>query len=142
VPKNKETQPLAAEVWRILFDFIVATRDQRVRALARYALTPNDSRALFALDAEGRTMRSLAEEWECDASNATFIVDRLEARGLVKRRSLERDRRVKLVALTARGTRTRLALAEEMYRPPPELTALGQRDLERLLAAVQKLSPR
>ena len=142
MPKSKAVQPLAAEVWRILFDFIVATRDQRVRALARYALTPNDSRALFALTKEGRTMRSLAQEWECDASNATFIVDRLEARGLVRRSSFDRDRRVKLVALTARGTRTRLALAEELYRPPPELTALGRRDLETLLAAVQKLSAR
>ena len=142
MPKTKEVEPLAAEVWRILFDFIVATRDQRIRALARYALTPNDSRALFALDAEGRTMRSLAQEWECDASNATFIVDRLEARGLVRRRSSEQDRRVKLVVLTARGTKTRLAVAEEMYRPPPELTALGRRDLETLLGAVQKLPAR
>ena len=46
------------------------------------------------------SMRVLADEWTCDASNATFIVDRLEERGLAERRSVPEDRRLKLVVLT------------------------------------------
>ena len=44
-------------------------------------------------------MSSLAELLVCDASNITGIADRLEARGLVERRSVGADRRVKTLAL-------------------------------------------
>src|ERR1700716_3641376 len=95
---------LATEAWKRLFRFFMKTRSQRDRLLARLGLTPNDVRALTELDVSaGRTMRSLAEEWGCDASNATWIVDRLEKRGLVERRSKAGDRRVKLVVLSVAG---------------------------------------
>jgi DNA-binding MarR family transcriptional regulator len=48
-------------------------------------------------------MRALAREWRCDASTATWIVDRLEGKGLAERRAHATDRRVKLVVLTPRG---------------------------------------
>lgn len=135
---NKET--LAAEIWRGIFDFFMATRSQRDKALERHGLTPNDARALYYLDRrEAKTMRSLAEAWGCDPSNATFMVDRLERNGLAERRPLAGDRRVKLVVLTARGARTKASLVAEMYRPPPELVALKQGDLEALRDAVAKL---
>jgi DNA-binding MarR family transcriptional regulator len=137
--KSAGKTALAAEVWRRLFDFIISTSAQRGEVLARHGLTPNDSRALFALVSNGRTMQSLAKEWACDPSNATFIVDRLEERGLAERRALDGDRRVKLVALTPRGEKTRAALRRELYRPPPELLALDRADLEALLTAAAKL---
>jgi DNA-binding MarR family transcriptional regulator len=40
-------------------------------------------------------MSQLADEWLCDASNATWIVDRLEERGLAERETTPTDRRVK-----------------------------------------------
>lgn len=43
----------------------------------------------------GRSMSQLADEWLCDASNATWIVDRLEERGLAERETTPTDRRVK-----------------------------------------------
>jgi DNA-binding MarR family transcriptional regulator len=64
-------------------------------------------------------MRSLADEWECDASNATWIVDRLERSGLAERRTVARDRRVKLVVLTPKGAETKRELMEEFHSPPP-----------------------
>src|SRR5262245_56379211 len=130
---------LATEVWRRLFDFIINTNVHRAQVLGRYGLTPNDSRALFALDSKGRTMRSLAKEWRCDPSNTTFIVDRLEERRLAERRSLDGDRRVKLVALTPLGVKTRAALTNDLYQPPPELLTLERADLEALLSATAKL---
>ena len=48
-------------------------------------------------------MSGLAELLFCDASNVTGIADRLEARGLIERRSAGGDRRVKVLALTSAG---------------------------------------
>jgi DNA-binding MarR family transcriptional regulator len=124
-----------------MFDYLIRSAPHRTRSLAQRALTPNDSRALFslALD-EGRTMRSLADAWQCDPSNATWIVDRLERLGLAERRSAPGDRRVKLVVLTATGHRTRTELLKEFHRPPPDLAALDREDLESLRRVLGKLA--
>jgi len=120
-----------------MFNFFIGTSAQRVKVLARMGLTPNDARALSALDvADGRTMRSLADEWGCDASNATLIIDRLEQRGFAERRGKPGDRRVKLVVLTAAGVKTRQRLLEGMYDPPPEMLALPRASLEVLRSAL------
>jgi len=36
-------------------------------------------------------MRSLADEWDCDPSNATWIIDHLEELGLARRQAPEHD---------------------------------------------------
>jgi DNA-binding MarR family transcriptional regulator len=133
---------LAERVWRAMFDFLVKSAPRRTQALARRGLTPNDSRALFSLDAaQGRSMRSLADEWECDPSNTTWIVDRLETLGLAERRTVPEDRRVKLVALTPKGSRTRAMLMQDFYHAPPELAALDIDDLKALERILSKLVP-
>src|SRR5687767_12507885 len=112
MPQTK--QELAAEVWRSMFGFLIATRSQRDKVLAKHGLTgltPNDSKALFSLQpGEGKPMGALAGEWTCDASNATWMVDRLEERGLAERRAVAGDRRVKMVFLTPLGVKTRKKL--------------------------------
>jgi DNA-binding MarR family transcriptional regulator len=124
---------LAAEAWRAILDFIGATAWQRTRILADLGLSVNDSRALTSLEAEGgRTMGSLAEEWSCDASTATWIVGRLERRGLVERQAPARDRRLRLVALTPTGLALREEMLHRMYTPPAELLELEPADLEAL----------
>lgn len=132
---------LARRAWRLLFDFIIRTGPERTAALARRGLTPNDSRALSSLSTgEGRTMRALADEWGCDASNATWIVDRLERLGLAERRGVAHDRRVKLVVLTPEGQRTRDALLAEFYTPPAALQQLSRDELATLERALEKLA--
>jgi len=139
----RDKAALAAEVWKRMFDFIIRTSPRRTKVLARMRLTPNDSRALSALYlAEGRTMRSLADEWGCDASNATWIVDRLEKRGYAERRSKPGDRRVKLVVLTAAGVKARQRLLEGMYNPPAELLALPRAGLEALRKGLPDGTPK
>jgi DNA-binding MarR family transcriptional regulator len=131
---------LAAAAWRGIFDFIIATADHRLAVLSRLGLTPNDARALGVLDpATGRTMRSLAREWHCDASTATWIVDRLEAKGLAERRAHPTDRRVKLVVLTPRGAQTKAEMIDGSYTPPAELLELDRAQLVALRDATAPL---
>ena len=131
---------IAADAWRSIFDFIVLTADHRISVLGRLGLTPNDSRALMSLNEKaGRTMRSLAREWECDASTATWIVDRLEAKALAERRTEPTDRRVKLVVLTPLGAATRDEMIAGTYTPPPEMLALDAGQLRSLREAVRYL---
>src|SRR6266498_5396379 len=111
---------VAAEAWGALLDLTMGQRNRSFRILQEFGLTPGDLRALFALDQETpRQMRTLARAWACDASNVTWMVDRLESRGLVERRMLPSDRRAKAVALTPPGVQIKAQLARRLYRPPP-----------------------
>jgi len=137
---ESDRDSLAAEAWQRMFGFLMVTRPQRDAVLERLALTPNDARTLSTLDAkQGRTMRSLADEWGCDASNATFMVDRLERRGLVKRRALSTDRHVKHVVLTAKGLALKQDLLASMNEAPAALRELNIEELQNLVASLQKL---
>src|SRR4029450_12453055 len=120
---------IAAEAWGALLDLTTGQRTRLLGTLQEFGLTPGDLRALSALDQEPpRPMRTLARAkgiaqpptrtamWEeggrggGDASNVTWMVDRLERRGLVERRILPTDRRVKTVALTPLGASTKAEL--------------------------------
>jgi DNA-binding MarR family transcriptional regulator len=135
------TDALARRVWQALFDLLIRSGPVRTASLARRGLTPNDSRALFSLDPRsGRSMRSLADAWQCDPSNATFIVDRLEALGLASRQPLLHDKRVKLVVLTRKGAKMRTDLLREFHQPPAEFDRLDRTDLETLERIMTKLT--
>jgi DNA-binding MarR family transcriptional regulator len=142
VKSKSATDALARRVWRALFDLLIRSAPLRTASLARRGLTPNDSRALFSLDARtGRSMRSLADEWQCDPSYATFIVDRLEELGLASRQPLLHDKRVKLVVLTRKGEKTHTDLLHEFHQPPAEFNRLDGADLKALERIVAKLTP-
>jgi DNA-binding MarR family transcriptional regulator len=98
----------------------------RIRALRRIARAP-------------KTMGELAAMLGIDAPYATLVVDELERQGLVERRPHPTDRRVKLVAATARGTTAARRAEEILNRPPPGLANLSpteQETLARILAKV------
>ena len=137
---RKGKYPIAARAWQLLFDFFASTRPERDRTLESRNLTSNDSRALMSLDVEaGKTMGTLAREWCCDASNATWVVDRLERLGYAERRPSATDRRAKLVVLTSRGGKAKSEILEEFRAPPPAFLALQRGDLEALETILQKV---
>jgi DNA-binding MarR family transcriptional regulator len=132
---------LAGAAWRALVELVARTGPQRDRVLERHGLTPNDARALRALDAEqGKAMRALADEWGTDASNATWVIDRLERKGLARRTERPGDRRVRLVVLTTRGVRVRAEILRAVHEPPSALLALDRRDLAALRSIVARLA--
>jgi DNA-binding MarR family transcriptional regulator len=136
----------AQEAQKLFFEIGMDHRGRVGAALADLGLTFSQAHALRLLD-PGRPlpMRSLAERLFCDASNVTGIVDRLEARGLVERRSAEGDRRVKALTLTPAGAELRERVLEIMNEPPAAIAALGvtdQRALRDILRrAVEYLRP-
>lgn len=135
----RDTPDLASEAWRLMFDFLTRSAPQRLEAQQRHGLTPNDSRALFSLDADGKPIGVLAHEWGCDPSTATWLVDRLERSGLADRIALPSDRRVKLVRATKKGSATKNDLQAAYYRPPAEMTKLSPSDLNALIRICRKL---
>lgn len=68
-----------------------------------YDLSTPQYAILFHASAEGVPLTQLSQEMLADNSNLTRLVDRLEARGLVRRAPDPHDRRVTLVQLTPTG---------------------------------------
>ena len=138
--RGRSKAAVAAEAWAALLDLTMGQRTRFFRILQEFGLTPGDLRALSALDHDTpRPMRTLAQAWACDASNVTWMVDRLETRGLVERRMLPSDRRVKTVALTPLGTRTKAELFTRLHEPPTDFLTLDRATLEALRDALAQL---
>ena len=131
---------IAAEVWGTLLEVVMGQRNRFFAVLGEFDLTPGDLRALNVLDPEHpRPMRSLTHAWGCDASNVTWMVDRLEQRGLVERRTDPADRRARTVALTALGAQTKADLFTRLHQPPDELLTLDRDTLKALRAVLATL---
>src|SRR5262249_35038526 len=139
--RSRTKSQIAARAWQKLFDFFVATRQDRDRTLETRNLTANDSRALMSLDVEaGKTMGTLAREWCCDASNATWVIDRLERLGYARRRPSPTDRRAKLAVLTQQGAAAKFEILDEFRTPPAAFLALERDDLATLAAILEKIA--
>jgi MarR family transcriptional regulator, organic hydroperoxide resistance regulator len=123
----------ASEAWGLMHELFHASRPRFQEVAAQFHLSPPQVRALGVLD-PGRPvpMSELAEALHCDNSNVTGIVDRLEDRGLVERRSATHDRRVKMLVVTERGAELRARLAERLDEAPPALARLSAEDQQAL----------
>jgi DNA-binding MarR family transcriptional regulator len=131
---------IAGGVWEDLLGYFFAHREHTMGIAAELGMTPGHVKTLFALDpTEVRSMGEIAELLMCDASNATWLIDRLEERDLVERRPHPRDRRVKTVVLTRAGADLKTRLIERMSAPPQDLLALDRAELETLAAALRLL---
>jgi DNA-binding MarR family transcriptional regulator len=131
----------AHEAWRHFFLLLQALKEKTFPAIAgEFDLSPVQLRVLLELDPETPiAMSALAHALSCDASNVTGLVDRLEARGLIERRSDGHDRRVKILAVTAAGAALRNKAVRRMAKPPESFAALGPKD-QRELARVLRLA--
>jgi MarR family len=111
---------IAAEAWGVVLEVAMGQRDRFLAALSEFGLTPGDLRALTALDPHhSRPMGSLAAAWDCDASNVTWMIDRLEQRGLVERRTHPTDRRAKRSPSPHSACRPRPTCSPGCTNPPP-----------------------
>ncbi|NAZ76319.1 MarR family transcriptional regulator [Kineococcus sp. T13] len=105
--------------------------------VADLGLTSLQARVLLQLG-EPTPMRALAEHLGCDASNVTGIAHRLTAAGLVERVE-GRDRRVKLLRLTAEGVRLRAQVAESVAAGATVTAKLDAAERARLTQLLDKV---
>ncbi|WP_314241440.1 MarR family winged helix-turn-helix transcriptional regulator [Streptomyces kutzneri] len=109
-------------------------------AAAQHGLTSTQARVLAQLDGPV-PMRGLATLLVCDASNVTGIVDRLEARELVRREPDPADRRVKNVVATDAGREVIRRVREEMQAMHGALDTLDEAESTTLYALLGRLRP-
>lgn len=140
--RSRSKKALAGDVWRLMAGFTLGQvqRGGHFELLRQQGLTPGHLKALSVLDEEEpRPMGAMAEALQIDASQVTWLVDRLEERGFVERHTMPTDRRVKTVALTESGVAFRERILEHLHQPPDALLSLDADSLDVLRAQLEKL---
>jgi DNA-binding MarR family transcriptional regulator len=130
----------ACDAWQLLVQLFFAQRANLPPLAAELELSPAQCHVLHLIE-PGRPipMGQLAETLACHASNVTGLVDRLESRGLVRRRPSDSDRRVKVLDLTPTGSRLRTLLLERMTAPPATLDRLTAQEQQALVRILRRL---
>ena len=129
---------LARRAWRAMSE-IALDRDRKAAVAKALGLSWTRVLALRRLATQPHTLRALAESLAADPPYVTLIVDDLEQRGLVRRTPHPKDRRAKLVRLTAAG-RTAAARADALLEEPPNaLHEVAGEDLAAFLRVLERL---
>ena len=137
------------EAWRIILRIVFERGSEPLHEVsAEEGLSPGQLKTLFHLEpGQASPMRDLADRWRCDPSYVTSLADVLEARGLVERRPHPSDRRIKMIALTPKGTDVRDRAFDRLADRLPAMSALTAaeqrtlRDLLRRIAAHSESEP-
>jgi DNA-binding MarR family transcriptional regulator len=120
-------------VWQAIVGLVMDTRgDWRRKVAAATGLPFTRVRALRRLASGPLTLRALADSLGTDAPAATVAVNDLERRGLVTRCEHPRNRRAKLVSLTAAGKATLRAVKSVSDHAPEPLASLPREDVKSL----------
>jgi DNA-binding MarR family transcriptional regulator len=133
-------EPDACRAWQLLVKFFFAQREHLPSSGRECDLSPVQCHVLHLIE-PGRPlpMNRLADTLSCDASNVTGLVDRLEARGLIRRQTSPDDRRVKVLQLTAAGSRLRAQLLRRMTGGAHPLSRLSLEERRMLVKILEAL---
>jgi MarR family transcriptional regulator, organic hydroperoxide resistance regulator len=138
--KSGAEADLEREVYNLLFQHFQAEKGSWSAACKEFDLTLPQAQLLRSLTpATPMKMNGLAEALDCDASNITGLVDKLEVRGIIRRQSERGDRRVKMIALTPAGIRLRTKLSERLSQPSASITCLSLTDKRALRRIVKQM---
>ena len=122
-PPTLARQTVEAEIGELLVQLLSSAKEHFMSGLAEMDLTSAQGFALHHLE-EPLPMRQLAADLGYDASHITGIVDKLEALGLVERRTDPRDRRIKLLVTTDKGRAVRRRIQDQVFDRQPVLERL------------------
>jgi DNA-binding MarR family transcriptional regulator len=142
VPLGAVSAKTAREAWRAMQDLLFTDGPSRMHAACAVAsVPPGVLKTLLYLNADEPTaMRDIAAYFGVDASYVTSLVDELENNGLAERRPHPTDRRVKTIALTAKGIEAQRRAQELMWEPPASFGALTQAEQTELARLLRKLA--
>ncbi|ARP70061.1 MarR family transcriptional regulator [Streptomyces pluripotens] len=130
---------LTMEVVELIGDVVARFYADYEKAAGEHTLTGPQARLLSLLALEPLPMRKLALKLKCEPSNVTGIVDRLESRGLVERRSDPADRRVKVAAATDEGRRVAQDLREGLHFAREPLAGLSEAERRSLRDLLRRM---
>jgi DNA-binding MarR family transcriptional regulator len=108
-------QPIRHQFYLTLLEFLMTAKQHVVAIGAEFDLTSIQAITLLLLDASTpRPMKNFCMLYHCDASNVTGIIDGLETKGLVSRRSDAHDRRIKVIQLEPAGQKMQQHILERL----------------------------
>ncbi|MBY4402334.1 MULTISPECIES: MarR family winged helix-turn-helix transcriptional regulator [Nocardiaceae] len=124
-----------------LQELALRINDEFLPYATREGLTLVTAHALWKVhpDRTDLTMSEVAAQLGCNASNATFVVKQLEARGFVERTPDPVDGRRKFVGLTDDGARARGRLGQALTSVSP-LKSLAVDELTLFVSTLDVLS--
>jgi DNA-binding MarR family transcriptional regulator len=131
----------AERVWQAMTVLVTERNDRRREVCDALGMSFVRIKVLRRVATGPMTMRQISELMAIDRPYLTLIVDDLEARGLVSRKTSEHDRRCKIVATTPAGDDAAREAERILYDPPPALLALDPADLAVLDRALGGLLP-
>ncbi|HUZ15938.1 MAG TPA: MarR family transcriptional regulator [Gaiellaceae bacterium] len=110
--------------------------------LGPLSLEPGEFALLRAVAAsEGESQTTLADHLHISPSWMVAVVDELEGRGLLERRPHARDRRVRTLHLTPKGTKLLQQAERQAQQFDEEVTRmLGERELLHLLDVLDRIA--
>ena len=136
---ERDAKKIARALPQVFFRVLMSHRAWVKSGAMGLGLSAFQAMALVFVDpARPRPMSEVAATVGCGPSNLTGIIDKLEARGLVKRRPSRADRRVKEVSLTRAGRAFRNRLLARIREPAPWMQALSAEDQGRLIEIFTK----
>jgi MarR family transcriptional regulator, 2-MHQ and catechol-resistance regulon repressor len=132
---------IALKLWVVLARAFDAVERHSRASIARFGLGTTEFGVLEVLYAKGELpVCEVQRRILVESSSTTYVVDKLVKRGLVRRRPSVRDRRVVLLALTAKGRQLIARIfpphASTMRRAVAALEPGEQAEAVRLLRAL------
>lgn len=138
-PTETASKTVARELPQVFFRLLMSHRAWIKTGATSLGLSAFQAMTMLFMDpARPQPMSDVAATIGCGPSNLTGIIDKLEARGYVKRRPGEGDRRVKEVSLTRAGQAFRNRLLSRIREPAPWMRALSAADQKTLIEIFTK----
>lgn len=142
-PPSDTDDPLATRLFGVMIRLMKSGQPQVMSIAAEFELTMSQLRMLFVLDhaSHDLAVNELAERVALSMAAAGRAVDALHRSGLVSRREDDSDRRIKRLALTAKGRdairQIHVARLDYAHRFVADLNA---NERERLSGAIETLA--
>ncbi|HWF22996.1 MAG TPA: MarR family winged helix-turn-helix transcriptional regulator [Acidimicrobiales bacterium] len=140
--KTASTKSPACQAWLGMRALVVGDEafGEVRRISAEVGLTAALMKALLKLSPEHPlAMRELADQFGCDASYVTALVDGLERAGMAERQAHPTDRRIKVVVPTDKGRDTVARVEGLLAKPPSTFGRLSPAEQQQLRDLVSKL---
>ena len=129
-------------------NFVLTKAQQSVHQLFKaelipHGVTPGQYSVLKCLWKDnGQTVKQLAEHLYLDSSTVTGILDRMEQKGLIKKKADPKDRRALQVLLTEKGQDLEEPLSQAILNANKKaLQEMNDKEYESLKELLHKLSP-